>query len=197
MRYLLLAGWLMLVPVAYALHMGPGQKQKALDIAATHIAKAEQSVTANDYAAAVEAYDAALSSIPPERTHEVRHLRIERAKAQMLAKKLPEAREEMAMLVDELQTDPKADPKQLDAARSVMANSHYYTTWLMRLEGLSRDEWEPEIESARQSYKLLADDAARRGDQLALNTHQHDLESAIRLARMDLGELQGLPLPSQ
>ncbi len=25
-------------------------------------------------------------------------------------------------------------------------------TWLMRLEGLGADEWEPEIESARQTY---------------------------------------------
>jgi hypothetical protein len=27
--------------------------------------------------------------------------------------------------------------------------------------------------------------------------HEEDLESAVRLARMDLKDLQGLPLPSQ
>jgi hypothetical protein len=78
-----------------------------------------------------------------------------------------------------------------------MANAQYYMTWLMRLEGLGRDAWEPEIESARQTYKLLAEQAEQRGDTPAAKTHQEDLESAIRLARLDLSELQGLPLPSQ
>ena len=43
--------------------------------------------------------------------------------------------------------------------------SQYYMTWLMRLEGLSADEWEPEIESARQTYRLLAEQAEAAGDQ--------------------------------
>jgi hypothetical protein len=67
----------------------------------------------------------------------------------------------------------------------------------MRLEGLGRDEWEPEAEAARQTYKLLAEDAARRGDPAAAARHREDLEASVRLARMDLSELQGLPLPSQ
>ncbi len=63
----------------------------------------------------------------------------------------------------------------------------------MRLEGAPREEWEPRIESARQTFKQLAGDASGAARQEA----QEDLESAIRLARMDLSELQGLPLPSQ
>ena len=35
------------------------------------------------------------------------------------------------------------------------------------------------------------------GDEALLRRGQEDLESAIRLARMNLSELQGLPLPSQ
>ena len=124
-------------------------------------------------------------------------LRLERAKAQMLAKKLPEASGELKSLVDELSADPTADPKLLAEARSAMANSQYYMTWLMRLEGMSQDVWEPEIEAARQNYKLLAEQAEKRGDTVAITKHKEDLEAAIRLARMDLGELQGLPLPSQ
>lgn len=67
----------------------------------------------------------------------------------------------------------------------------------MRLEGLSREEWEPHIESARQHYKLLAESASDEGTPQLVLQHQKDLESTIRLARMDLGDLQGLPLPSQ
>ena len=70
-------------------------------------------------------------------------------------------------------------------------------TWLMRLEGMPEEEWMPEIEAARQHYTQLTLDAEKIGDtELAVRSAE-DLESTIRLARMDLGELQALPLPSQ
>ncbi|MDG1890323.1 MAG: hypothetical protein P8L18_03340 [Verrucomicrobiota bacterium] len=71
------------------------------------------------------------------------------------------------------------------------------TTWLMRLEGLPEDKWKPEIEPSRQPYRLLAEKDLREGVGAGFKMHQEDLESAIRLERMDLGELQGLPQPSQ
>jgi hypothetical protein len=197
MRILVLAAWLLLLPVAFAYHLGPGQTQKTLDATAIKLAEADRLAAAEDYAAAVEAYDEALKLLPQDRKVEARSIRLERAKAMMLAKKLPEAHADLKALVDELQEDPAADAKVLAEARSVMANSQYYITWLMRLEGLGRDLWEPEIESARQTYKLLAEQAEQRGDATAAKKHEEDLESAIRLARMDLSNLEGLPLPSQ
>ena len=97
----------------------------------------------------------------------------------------------------ELSGDTAADPKLLDEARGALANAQYYTTWLMRLEGRSREEWEPEIEASRQNYKLLAEKSAGSTGVQAASPARENLESAIRLARMDLTELQGLPLPSQ
>jgi hypothetical protein len=70
-------------------------------------------------------------------------------------------------------------------------------TWLMRLEGQPRERWEREIEASRQTYRLLAEQSERCGNVEAAKKNREDLESAIRLARLDLGELQGLPLPSQ
>jgi hypothetical protein len=67
----------------------------------------------------------------------------------------------------------------------------------MRLEGAPREEWEPEIEASRQNYKLLAEDPAARGDEKLAKLSCENLESAIRLERMSLTDLQGLPLPSQ
>jgi hypothetical protein len=197
MRILVLAAWLLLLPVAFAYHLGPGQTRKTLDAAAAKLAEADRLAHGQEYAAAVGLYDEALKLLPPDRKAEGRQIRIERAKAMMLAKKLPEAHADLKALVDELQEDAAPDEKLLADARSAMASSQYYITWLMRLEGLGRDAWEPEIESARQTYKLLAEQAERRGDAAAAKVHQEDLESAIRLARMDLSELQGLPLPSQ
>lgn len=196
LRILLLTGWGLLPVGVLAWHMGPGQDQMALDKAAKHVRAAEAAAGEHDYLAAVEGYEAALKALPPGRA-EARKLRLEKAKAQMLARQLPEAHADLKQLVDELTADPAADPKLLADARSVLANSQYYMTWLMRLEGMDPNDWEPEIEAARQAYKLLAEDAQKRGDADAAKKNREDLESAIRLARMDLGELQGLPLPSQ
>ncbi len=114
----------------------------------------------------------------------------------MFAKQLPEASADLDVLVAECRTDKQADPALLADAREALANAQYYMTWLMRLEGFPRDEWEPEIEGARQTYRLLAEQAEPTGDRSA-KQRKEDLESAIRLARMEPGELQGLPIPKQ
>lgn len=196
-RILLLTVWLVAGVGGWVYHLSAGQDQKALDNASRFVTAAEAAAAAKDYALAVEKYDEALKALPAGRTAEARKLRLEKAKAQMLAKQLPEANADLRGLVDELAADPTADPKLLAEARSTLANSQYYVTWLMRLEGMGPDAWEPEVEAARQTYKLLAADAEKRGDTAAAKKYKEDLESAIRLARMDLSELQGLPLPSQ
>ncbi len=194
MRLLLLVSWLM-VPVLFgAYHYGPGQDRLRLDDVADQVAQAERHVAAEEWADAVEAYEEALRLLAPEQVAASRRLRLERDKAQMLAKQLPEANLDLKNLVDELRADKKAEPKLLTEALTALASSQYYMTWLMRLEGLSQDIWEPEIEAARQTYRLLAEEAKSEG---ATRRYTEDLESAVRLARMDPGELQGLPLPSQ
>lgn len=196
-RILLLTGWMILPVAGYALHLGPGQERQAMDAAAKFLAEAEGAAAQHNYAVAVAAYDDALRALPSSRVADARKIRLEKAKAQMLAHQLPEAHADLKTLVDDLAADPAADPAVLREARSTLANSQYYITWLMRLEGMSPNDWEPEIEASRQTYKLLAEDAEKRGDAAAAKKNREDLEAAIRLARMDLGELQGLPLPSQ
>ena len=197
MRKILILVWL-LVPVgALAFHMGPGQKQMLLDNASVQIRQAEQFVADEKWAEAVEAYERALTMLPDDQLECQRKVRLEKAKAQMFAAQLPAASDDLKALVDELMEEKDPDSNLLKQARSSMANSQYYRTWLMRLEGLPREVWEPEIESARQTYKLLVEQAKDAADEAAKNRYQEDLESTIRLARMDLSDLQGLPLPSQ
>ncbi len=196
-RILILTGWLLVAVAGVTYHLTAGPAQEKVDAAAARVKEAEAAAAAKDYADAVTKYEAALAALPTERKAEARGIRLEKAKAQMLAKKLPDAHADLKGLVEELAADPTADAKQLADARSAMANSNYYMTWLMRLEGLPRDAWEPEVEAARQTYKLLAEQAEKDGNAAAATKHKEDLESAVRLARMDLGELQGLPLPSQ
>src|SRR5260221_4718824 len=211
MRKIALFVWL-LIPVAIgAYHYGPGQDRLRSDRAESAIERAEaaardaRDTAAKDgdeaargyWAQAEEAYAEAIELLPPGKTAAARALRLERAKAQMFVSQLPEACHDLAALVDEIAGDPAPDAKLLDGARTALANAQYYTTWLMRLEGASRDEWEPQIEAARPNYKLIAEKADSAGDPKLAAATREDLESAIRLARMDLADLQGLPLPSQ
>jgi hypothetical protein len=211
MNKVLLFVWLLLPVGALAYHYGPGQTQVSVDRAARATERAQEltrkarEVAAKDgdeaaktyWLDAETAYAEALGFLPVERVAETRALRLQRAKAQMFISQLPDARRDLGALVEELSSDPAADPKLLAEARSALGNAQYYTTWLMRLEGLPQEVWEPEIEASRQNYKLLAEQAAHEGDGKLGQESKENLESAIRLARMDLSDLQGLPLPSQ
>jgi hypothetical protein len=197
MRTLVLLGWLM-VPVAFgAYHYGPGQEKLQLDSVAHLVAKADSLAASEQWPQAEAKYQEALGLLPEGRADDSRRIRLRRAKVQMFAHQLPEANTALQEIVDQLDDDKTADHKLRDEAREALANAQYYMTWLRRLEGLSNDEWEPEIESSRQTYKLLAEQDEARGDQVAAKRHREDLESVIRLARLDLGELQGLDLPKQ
>jgi len=177
MRKLFLFVWLLVPVAAGAYHYGPGQDRMRADRAAEAVSRAEAAAlearataakSGDDaarasWAEAEEAYGEAIELLPQGSAAEGRRLRLERAKAQMFVGKLPDARRDLASLVDEISGDPKPDATLLDESRAALANAQYYSTWLLRLGGASRE----------------------------------DVESAVRLERMDLADLQGLPLPSQ
>ncbi|MGJ8723747.1 MAG: hypothetical protein ACSHYB_04240 [Roseibacillus sp.] len=194
MKIALTTLWL-LIPLAFAAwHFGPGQSHLDLDEAQGSINKAEAALADEDYSQAIKCWEAAMGKLPKEEVTTARRIELEIAKAKMLNKKLPEAREELAELMLVLDQDPNADPQLRDETRAALANARYYMTYLMKLEGLPDSEWEPEIEAARQEYKLLAQTAA---DPELAKTSADDLEATIRLARIDPAELYGLPIPSQ
>lgn len=211
MRKLVLLVWLLLPVAAGAYHYGPGQDRLRDDLTAEWVERAQElarearkiAALEGDAAArstwmeAEQAYAEALLAVREEHVELSQRLRLERAKAQMFVSKLPEARRELEQLVQDLQGDASVPPELLADARDSLANAQYYSTWLMRLEGAPRDEWEHEIDASRQNYKLLAEQAERSGDGSAAKKAKENLEAAIALARMDLTDLQGLPLPSQ
>lgn len=197
MRVILICTWL-LVPVGFlGWHFGPGQSYLALDDSARHAAAARQHVDAGEWAQAVTAYDAAIEALPPSAGESGQRLRLERAKARLEASQLIESYAELDELVEELKTQAPPAPRLLAEAEAAQASAQYYVTWLLRLEGEGRDVWEPEIEGARQTYRMLAEAADARGDGTAADGFRRDLEASIRLARMDLSELQALSLPKQ
>jgi len=208
MKRLLWAIWLLAPVAAAAYHYGPGQALLPIDHAASLAREGEELAAAAlaqgdcdearaGWRAALERFEQSLSLLPPEHAAAQRRLRLEAGKAKTHIGELLVAEGELAALVDELVRDPAADAALVDDARGALAGAQYYATWLRRLEGKTREEWEPAIENARQNYRLLAEQArAARATTLAAQ-HERDLESAIRLERMELEDLQGLPLPSQ
>jgi hypothetical protein len=197
MRGLLIALWLLVPAGTLAYHYGPGQTRLRLDDTASLLSQARVHVRADEHAEAAALFDEALAKLPSEREGEGHRIRVERAKSQLLSGQLPAAYDDLAVLVPLLQEDSETNPALLADARETQANAKYYLTWLMRLEGEPRSEWEPEIEASRQTYRLLAEQATDRHDDAATQRHRENLEAAIRLARLDLSELQALPLPSQ
>jgi hypothetical protein len=197
MNKILLFGWSLLPIAGLAWHFGPGQDRLLLDEVAALVAAAESAAEAENWADAGKNYDEALKKLPAGNLDAARHLRLERAKTRMHEKQMRTAQEELAGLVDELEADATAGPALQRAAREALANSQFYMTWIMRLEGQPRDIWEPEIEGARQNYRLLAEHATAARDSDAAQRSMQDLETAVRLSRLDIKDLQGLPLPSQ
>lgn len=190
-------GWLSVGLLGLIYHLGPGVEGKALDKTARFVRAGQHAVQQQDWEQALFHFDQALAALPDQRTAESRSIRLEKAKAQMLAAQLPEARESLQGLLAELLADDPGNRDMILDARSALASSQYYMTWLMRLEGLPKDEWELEIEASRQNYRLLAEEARHLGKGRVAQTASEDLEASIRLARLDLSELQALPLPSQ
>ena len=199
MRNMLLVGWLLLPIGAWAFHEGPGQDLTALETSDAVLVAAHAAAADGDWQAAIRHYEDALGKLPASFDEGAgravfQRVRLELNKARMQASQLPTAREELATLVEQMEEEKDGDPRLLAEARQELARSQFYTTWLMRLEGVAREEWEPEIEAARQNWRLLAEQA---GDEQVAATHRQDLEAAIRLSRIEIADLQGLPLPSE
>ena len=193
MRKLLIAFWF-LVPVAMAAyHFGPGQDKLVLDEANREMTLAQKAADDLEYDEALERFDNAISLLPDSEKDALYRIRLEKAKVQMTSRKLPDAHDALISLMNDLEGEENVAPGLAEGTRESLANAQYYMTWLMRLEGVPRETWEKEIEASRQNYKLLAENSTP----VSVKRHQESLESAVRLARMDLADLQGLPMPSQ
>ncbi|HQX50425.1 MAG TPA: hypothetical protein PLR25_10980 [Planctomycetaceae bacterium] len=192
--------WLIVPVAALGYHFAAGEHYQKMDAIGGHLRTARSLAQQTQWSAAVAEFETALESLPDDADSARRELRLELAQAKMNASRLPEAHEDLKKLLDEMlaKTERQPDDAEFEnRVRESLASSQYYMTWLMRLEGLPRDEWEPEIESARQNYRLLAERADETGRADQKKTQLENLEASIKLARLDLSDLQGLPIPSQ
>jgi hypothetical protein len=189
--------WLLAAPAAAAYHYSAGPAHMQMDSVNAHLNAARQMAQDDIWGPAVQHFQQALDNLPAESVQQQREVRLELATAKMKASQLPESHAELKTLLDEILQDPNRDPAFEVRVRESMASAQFYMTWLMRLEGATREEWEPEIESARQNFRILAEQAATLGSDEAVSKQKENLEASIRLARMEVSDLQGMPLPRQ
>ena len=184
-----------LAPVALlAYHFGPGQAGLAREEAKANIQAALDFEAKKQWQQAIDAYNDALTALPDTETAKRQQLQLARANARIYVGELPEAMLSMEHLLDE--TARGDDSKLESKIRSSLASAQYYTGWLMRLELAEKEEWKEPLEKARQNFRLLAEQTAKT-DAKASEDHQKNLEAVVRLARMDLSEVQALPLPKK
>ena len=184
-----------LAPVALlAFHFGPGQAGLAREEARASIRAALDFEAEQQWQQAIDSYNDALAALPDSETAKRHQLQLARANARTHVGELPEAMLAMEHLLDET---AKGSDKELESkVRSSLASAQYYTGWLMRLELAEKEEWKEPLEKARQNFRLLAEQTDKT-DATASEDHQKNLEAVVRLARMDLSEVQALPLPKK
>jgi hypothetical protein len=192
MRKKILMGiWLLIPVLLLAYHYGPGQSRLALDRAASKIAEARAREAKEDWQGAFQAWSDALTETPQSQTGPRFQLRLAQARTRMYTGELPEAIEDMQSLLTDIQRG-HANRELEREVRRTLAGAQYYAGWLMRLESAPAEEWLLPVEEARQHFRLLAEETQ---DPRAVVNYKKNLEATIRLERMDLSELQGLPLP--
>jgi tetratricopeptide (TPR) repeat protein len=194
-RKLLISLWVLVPVLVLAYHYGPGQAALSRDRAAALAQKAAALEKAEDWAGAVEAYQQALAALPAEDANSRFKVRLAAANARLYTGELPEAMQDLDGLLSEMLKAGSPAPEVRDV-RGALASAQYYAAWLMRLENAPTEEWMEQAENARQNFRLLAEQT-QVGAPGAAEDFQKNLESVIRLQRMDLSELQGLPLPKK
>ena len=184
-----------LAPVALlAYHYGPGQNGLAREDAKASIQAALDFEAGQQWQQAIDAYNEALATLPDTEMAKRQQLQLARANARIYIGQLPEAMLAMEHLLNE--TAKGSDSKLESKVRFSLASAQYYTGWLMRLELAEKKEWKEPLEKARQNFRLLAEQTAK-ADAKTSEDHQNNLEAVVRLARMDLSEVQALPLPKK
>lgn len=184
-RRVLIGLWLLLPLAAAAWHLDVGHRHLAADRAAVAVAAARAAEARGDSRAAAEQYAAALAALPADDPARA-PLEVAQAGRMVDAGDISGGIEALEGLVARL---ADGDRMLADAARAELAAAHYHAAWRMRMEGAAPDEWLVEAEAARQHYRLLAETTAQP------EAAARNLEATVRLARMDLSELQGLKPP--
>ena len=193
LRKIAMLAWFAAPLLVISWHYGPGQSALARNLAASHVSVARTAAAQADYAAASDAFTAALAGLPPDDPARL-PIELEQAMASAASGELLQGMDQMSDVIKRLNERGEGNGELARATRSELGEAHYHAAWLMRLEGASTDEWTAEVDEARQHFRLLAETTS---DPVEVEISSKNLESAVRLQRLDLTELKGMALPKK
>ncbi|MFM7866530.1 MAG: hypothetical protein ACKPHU_20165, partial [Planctomycetaceae bacterium] len=156
MKKSLLLFWLALPVVGGVYHLTAGEFHMQMDQVGWHLRTGRSAVQKSEWHRAAREFEKALELVPDDQDQLRRDVRLQLAQAKIHSAGLPDANEDLKKLLTEVTADDvqPTDPVLQSRVRETLAESQYYLAWLMRLEGVASEEWLPELESARQNYRL-------------------------------------------
>lgn len=199
-KALVFVAWFLLLPLMLVYQWyGPGEKQMEIDRVGLEVRNAQRELDNENWKEASEKLTAVISKMPKEKVNEIYRLRLEKSKAMMKSSGLPKAHQDLVGMVEELtekfgESESEEQKQLLADSKFALANSSFFMTWLIRREGHARDVWLPYVETARQTYTELEEKADSESDK---KMYAEELEKTIRLSRLDMKQLLGLPIPNQ
>ncbi|MAW76783.1 MAG: hypothetical protein CMJ95_05245 [Planctomycetes bacterium] len=170
---------------------GPGQDLQARTRVASTVEQAMTAADGEDWKLAAELFGQAIGEAPANSPESNRWLRLRASHSEFMSGNTWNGISGMEEVLSEIKD---TDPELARDARARIAAAQYFATWKLRLEGAKPEVWKPEAEKARQHFRLLAEDAEARGAKETEDLKKN-VESVIWLERLDLAELQSLPLP--
>jgi hypothetical protein len=194
-RWLLLLWLLVPLPVV-VWHYGPGQRWLARDKAQDLLREAHRAEENRDHATAENLYRTAIGALG---AHDPA-IKMKMELAAVKNRYQQGGALDATVAADALFNDARFNsmpPRLQREARELAGRMHYYSAWVMRLEGARRELWLEEAELARQNFRMLAETGMAAGDKSYTNTQQNNLEAAVALQRMSMTELLAKPLPEE
>lgn len=197
-KRLFIGFWICIPAFVLAFHFGPGLMFWQRDLASDHIADARAAAADSDWEAVYTSLNSAELALPDADAKLKEELRFAAAAARIKSGKILEGIEDLQTMLDESELEDNADRYTEDLSdriRNELATGAYHAGVLMRKEGATEDEWKPEVERARQHFRLLAEKASDKSDVEKTETFKKNLEATIRLEHMSVKDVQALPLP--
>ncbi|MDD7985641.1 hypothetical protein PQO01_11840 [Lentisphaera marina] len=193
MKKYILFLWLSL-PVFWAyFHYGEGQKYLLQDRIAELKQEADLANEKGEWQEALTIYDKALDLIEKQDLDkELAALRLAKSKIYLNNKQIVKATEEVESLMEMIyDKEIQLNQEEKNKVRASLGHSLYYTAWHMRREGVAKQYWKQELESARQHLRFLAEGSPSNHVQL------YNLQAAIAMGRMDRKTLNLEALPEK
>jgi hypothetical protein len=189
MQKLFIVAWVLAPLALVAWHYSaPGQRQLAADVAGDHTRSADALEKKGDATAAAESYRQAIAALSDGDKAAQQRLRLAWGNAEVESGALLEGQQRLHTLLSELERDKAAPGELVRSTRHALAESGYLAAFVMRCEGAGPDDWMPQAETARQNFRLLAEQDGSDGAEMR-EAALKNLEATIKLQQMDLSQL--------